>query len=215
MAYIYQIVNDINNKKYIGQTAYSLEKRFAEHCRAALKDNIKNRPLYNAMQKYGSIHFSIELIEETIFPNEREQYWIQYYDTYKNGYNATLGGEGRLLLDHNLILQTYEKYKNAVKVALELKVSKDTVIDILHAHHVPIVSSSIINRQANGKAVVMWTLDKIQLKIFETTADAARYLIDAELTHCKFSTIRYHISEVCNGKRKSAAGYYWTFLDKS
>ena len=50
----------------------------------------------NKLKKYGIKHFSIEQIEEC--PDEilsnREIYWIKFYDTYNNGYNATLGGEG-------------------------------------------------------------------------------------------------------------------------
>lgn len=32
MSYIYKIINDINNKIYVGKTDFSLEKRFKEHC---------------------------------------------------------------------------------------------------------------------------------------------------------------------------------------
>lgn len=51
------------------------------------------------MNKYGSEHFHIKLIEETNNPEERERYWIQYYDSYHNGYNATLGGDGKCWLE--------------------------------------------------------------------------------------------------------------------
>ena len=77
MAYIYQIINDINQKVYIGKTEFSIEERFKEHCRDAFKDRNENRPLYAAMRKYGIEHFHIELIEETQEPEEREIYWIE------------------------------------------------------------------------------------------------------------------------------------------
>ena len=48
------------------------------------------------MKKYGIAHFSISLVEETSTPNEREQYWIEQYGSYHKGYNATIGGEGRM-----------------------------------------------------------------------------------------------------------------------
>lgn len=75
MAFIYKIVNDINDKIYIGQTSFSIENRFKQH----LKDSEKNlttekRPLYNAIREYGKEYFKIELIEETDSPNEREKY---------------------------------------------------------------------------------------------------------------------------------------------
>ena len=94
MAYIYKIVNDINNKVYIGQTKGSLESRFKGHCYAVF-DNNKQFPLYLAMRKYGAEHFSIKLVEECLEEelNEKEKYWIEYYNSYFNGYNASLGGD--------------------------------------------------------------------------------------------------------------------------
>lgn len=56
--------------------------------------------------------FHIELIEETDNPSEREMYWINTLQTYKYGYNATLGGEGKRYIDHDLVIQTYLKVQN-------------------------------------------------------------------------------------------------------
>lgn len=100
MGLIYKITNDINGKIYIGKTEFSLEKRFKEHCQDAFRERCEKRPLYAAMRKYGIEHFHIELIEETNIPEEREKYWIDYYNTYKYGYNATIGGDGSCLYDH-------------------------------------------------------------------------------------------------------------------
>lgn len=46
------------------------------------------------MDKYGIENFSVQQIEECNISqlDEREIYWIQYYDTYRQGYNSTLGG---------------------------------------------------------------------------------------------------------------------------
>lgn len=98
MATIYVITNLINSKQYVGKTTYSIEKRWKEHCYDCKKTEInQHRPLYNAMQKYGIENFNISIIEENI-PEEnidnREKFWISKLDTYYNGYNATLGGDG-------------------------------------------------------------------------------------------------------------------------
>ena len=45
MAYIYQIINDINQKIYVGKTEFSIEKRFKEHCQDAFKGRNEKRPL--------------------------------------------------------------------------------------------------------------------------------------------------------------------------
>ena len=38
LAYIYKIINDVNDKIYIGKTECSIEKRFKEHCSDAFKE---------------------------------------------------------------------------------------------------------------------------------------------------------------------------------
>jgi hypothetical protein len=69
------------------------------------------------MRKYGIEHFYIELIEETNNPEEREIYWIEYYKAYKNGYNATRGGDGKYLYDHNAIIAQLKEHPFPCDVA--------------------------------------------------------------------------------------------------
>ena len=49
MSYIYKIVNDVNNKVYVGKTDFAIEKRFREHCQDAFRSHAEKRPLYTAM----------------------------------------------------------------------------------------------------------------------------------------------------------------------
>lgn len=94
---IYKITNKINGKVYIGCTIYSLEKRFYEHMYRCFNTDHKSK-LYNSIRKYGKENFKIELIEECdlkiIYSTEKK--YIKEYDSYKNGMNSTLGGEGCL-----------------------------------------------------------------------------------------------------------------------
>lgn len=213
MAYIYQIINDINQKIYVGKTEYTLEKRFNEHCQDAYKERNEKRPLYAAMRKYGPKHFHIELIEETNNPEEREVYWIEKKQSFKYGYNATIGGEGRKYLDYVLIIKTYQQYLNISTVAKLLSINEDSIHDILVANNINIKASSQIIKDTFGKPVQM--LDKMTkepLQVFSTTRDAAHYLIDNNYSHSSLTTTRQHISEVCRNKRKSAFGYCWQFL---
>ena len=90
--YIYKITNNINGKSYIGQTT-DYNRRFQEH-KAFGYGNEENKLLYYAFKKYRIENFSFEVIEDrTCNYNEREKYWIAYYDTFENGYNMTEGGE--------------------------------------------------------------------------------------------------------------------------
>lgn len=211
MAYIYKITNDINNKIYIGKTESSIEKRFKEHCRDAFKRNNEKRPLYSAMRKYGVEHFYVELIEETDIPEEREIYWIEKERSFKNGYNATLGGDGRKYIDYDLVIATYNEIKSIKDTANKLNISTDSVSSILHANNVPVIISPKIIQQKYGKIVNMYDLQDNFIRTFPSINTAAEYMIENNLTRCKNSTIRQHITEVCTGKRQTAAKYKWKY----
>lgn len=90
--YIYKITNKINGKSYIGQTT-DYKRRFQEH-KSLDYGTEDNKLLYRAFRKYGIENFTFEVIEDkTSCYNQREQYWIKYYDSFKNGYNMTEGGD--------------------------------------------------------------------------------------------------------------------------
>lgn len=97
---IYKITNIINNKCYIGKSK-DIENRWQYH--KDYKNNAReyNKPLYKAPRKYGVENFNFEIIEELSdysISDEREKYWIKYYNSYgTDGYNATTGGEGGLI----------------------------------------------------------------------------------------------------------------------
>lgn len=88
---IYLITNLINNKRYVGQSI-DCHRRFSQHKAVAGKDH--HSALHGAMQKYGTENFQMEILEEHVANyNEREQYWINHYNTLvPNGYNIMRGG---------------------------------------------------------------------------------------------------------------------------
>ena len=90
---IYKITNKINNQSYIGQSV-DIEKRKKEHLRNISDYNLNNS-IYQALRKYGQENFSFEVLEECNKEelNDKEVYWISFYDSYNNGYNMTPGGD--------------------------------------------------------------------------------------------------------------------------
>lgn len=211
MAYIYQITNDINGKIYIGKTEISIEKRFKDHCKDAFKERNEKRPLYSAMRKYGIEHFHIELVEETDNPNEREIYWIEQKQSFKNGYNATLGGDGRRLIDYDVVIAVYAQLQNITETSKTLNIDASTVKYILESKNIQIKSSDEILKEKFSIPVHMLDLEGNYIKTFASSHEAARYMVDNKLTGCKHSTIRQHISEVCKGRRQTAAKFKWKY----
>lgn len=94
---IYIIKNNINDLVYIGQSV-DIKARFCAHKQSA--KNVKAQDHYTqihqAMYLLGIENFYYEVLEECPFDklDEREIYYISLYDSYNNGYNMTLGGEG-------------------------------------------------------------------------------------------------------------------------
>ena len=216
MAFIYEIVNDVNGKRYIGKTEFDINKRFAEHCKDAFKDRNEKRPLYSAMRKYGVEHFHVSLIEETEHPEERETYWINEKKTFHYGYNATLGGDGKRFLDYDLIIKTYQEMQNLKETAKYCGVSVDSVRNILRLNNIEIKSSSDIVKEMFQKSVAMY--DKIDndklIDTFVSPSEAASYLIKNGLTTSSNNKgICAHIIQVCNGKRTSAYGHFWRYVN--
>lgn len=214
MGYIYKITNDINDKVYVGKSEYSIQKRWKEHLKDSKKRKNEKRPLYNAMNKYGPEHFFIELVEETDNLSEREQFWIDYYDAYYNGYNGTKGGDGSRRLDYDLVISTYKKVQNVAETAKLCNVHYDSVRKILKGNNVAIKSNGEVTQDQSNVRVEMYDKndhDKL-IKKFDSISDAARYIksidkqVKAELKH-----IVSGISKVCKWKTKSAYGYFWRY----
>ena len=94
---IYKIENKINHHLYIGK-AKNIETRWRQHKWEGSHLRYKT-PLYLALHKYGIENFDFIIIEEMSLEqyqkigNQREQYWIKYYDAYtkKDNYNITIG----------------------------------------------------------------------------------------------------------------------------
>lgn len=147
--YIYKITNKVNGKSYIGQTRYTVEFRWRQHIHK--KDNVY---FHNAIHKYGIDNFTIEILEECKYEdlNSREIFYIAKYNTFKEGYNLTIGGDGnrRLLLDdkYDEIKELYLSGFSSNKIATLYNVDKVSIVKILKQLGVKIRSNKLsINNQ--------------------------------------------------------------------
>lgn len=119
---IYAYKKRSNNKiVYVGQTT-NLEYRHKQHIKydPYNKNNPEyNYPLSRGIRKYGANEYELLILEDNLLQDElddKEKYWIQYYDTYYHGYNQSLGGKNPVkpIFDNDLIdlvislLQDYE-----------------------------------------------------------------------------------------------------------
>lgn len=205
MAYIYKIVNDLNQKVYIGKTDRTIEIRWYEHKRDYKNKARENRPLYKAFNKYGIENFHIELIEETTDPEEREKYWIEQYGSFKYGYNATLGGDGKPFVDVDLILSLWNNGETIYSICQITGYTKKTISFYLE--------NSGISKEIRLKRGIE-ALYRPVLQLDKETNEVINIFPSIKAA-CDFLGKQHsgHISSVCRGQRKTAYGYKWKYGD--
>ena len=118
---IYKITKIENGKSYIGKSN-NIERRFKEH---QTKGKVSRIPVDEAIEKYGIYALTYEIVEECSLEelNEKEQYWIKYYNTKENGYNCSDGGDaatygennGRSKLTEQDVIEIRTAYNNHLK----------------------------------------------------------------------------------------------------
>lgn len=91
-AIVYHIFCTVNGKCYIGQTWDTLESRWHSHKKASSRCV----HLRNAIALYGESSFVRSVLTHGLTSQEdlnaAETYWIEYFDSRKNGYNIKGGG---------------------------------------------------------------------------------------------------------------------------
>lgn len=204
LGYIYVITNKINNKKYIGKTMRDPFLRWKEHLKQSKKD-IKS-PLYLAINKYGVQNFQMKILErvQECNINIREQYWIQYFDSYNTGYNATFGGDGVIRVNRENILKLFNKGYSQYKIANKIGCSRPTVSSVLD--NLGITRDQKKKRGILSKGKSVYRIDLISGEIIEYFSSLSE--ADRSYGNNKSGSI----GEVCKNKRQSAYGFSWRYV---
>lgn len=134
---IYRIFCDKTNMSYIGQTWTFINIRFQEHIEEAM--NGSNKSLHQAINNYGIENFYIQLLKDGIHSQEEADYWERYYikqyDSFKHGYNMTIGGQdGIYVLDEDdmkIVRYLYFRGENTYNIAKQMNVYPRDVINSL------------------------------------------------------------------------------------
>lgn len=211
MGYIYMIENSINQKKYIGKTTKTIDARWKEHIYAAQKNNLQY-PLYKAMRKYGVENFIVKEIEkiENEQLNSREQYWIEYYNTYcKNnmGYNATCGGEGNIQYDRKRVYELWDSGLCITEIANEISADRSTIREILQDYQYYSIEESLsrgnlFSWKNKGKNICQYDIYGNFIKEYSNPSEAER---ETGISHKNI-----HIAVNQKGSL-TAGGYQWKF----
>lgn len=220
MAFIYKITNKINNKVYVGKTIYNVQKRWRQHIQESKKERSKNRPLYKAINKYGVENFIVEIIEECDVSqlSEREIYWIQLYRSYvgwkpNQGYNATLGGDGKFYCDYDKIYQLWLNGHTFQEIQTITGYAKETIRHALIDNKIATLEIRKRSNERRYRKIIMLDIKtNAEIKTFATIISGATYIKNMTGAQATVHSISTNIQRVCQGERKSAYGYSWKYL---
>lgn len=216
---IYKITNKINNLVYIGQSV-DIFSRWRFHAKA--KDNLK---IHQAIQQYKITNFMFEIIEQC--PKEeldkQEIYWINYYNSYNNGYNMTPGGKTAIISTKNgkpvaqytlsgMLIDTYNSVKEAQEKTGIAQISgccrgeRKTAGNFQWQYYESFPEQQIrcIEAPILTQMVTQYSMNGEKIQDFNSISDAARAV------HISPSSINI----VCHNKGYSAGGYRWSYFGK-
>ena len=208
---IYCITNKINDKLYIGQTTRTLEERIYEH------KHCKKTAVGKAIQKYGWKNFTVKIVEmcETLEQlNEREKFWIAKYNSIApNGYNLTEGGNNGLLSDEACLKISVANTGKKRSAETCKRISESKTGTRMSEKTRAIMSATRRGKPKSGKARANMKLaqakNQKRVRCLETGEVFESITMAAE----HYGIRSGEISSVCNGKRNTAAGLHWSFLD--
>ena len=218
---IYKITNLKNDLVYIGQTVnFGIRRR--DHWSDKTNDD-----LHNDIQKLGREYFKFEIIEKCDVDqlDEREKYWIEYYDSYNMGYNNTEGGSGNKLnaknsqcmpvYAYNLDGTFAAEYYSIASAMRELNMKSNNITRcIIHNdnhHHsggfmwrtYKTDQIPAFEKNLGGKSIYCYDLNtRLFVKEYKTVTEAGIELCGKRTSH---------ICSAANGSRKSACGFLWSY----
>ena len=232
---IYKVTNKINGKVYIGQTIRTLAERIYYHYyRADHEPEVTKTHFINAIRKYGKDNFlweEIDFANSQSELNEKEKYWIQFYNSVEYGYNIQAGGRE----------QDTDKFAIACGAVpfFAYRVNGEFLGEFLSqrafcrqfnlsdAHASKLLSNEY--NSCNGIIAIkkeLFSQELLQEKISKAKQSFRKFKAKKLETGEEFGPFNSmkecreilqlknnHIGEVLKGKRKSQEGYTFYFID--
>lgn len=210
---IYKVSNNANDRVYIGASSKHLNSRRSDHLQKANK-GLEGK-FYEAIRTYGPDVFVWSVIDEASDIDElaqKEKYWIQHYNSVKNGYNSDSGGgfkksihqydlDSRLWIAEYDCLQSEASASNTNRKYISraaLSVNKEYAGYLWsYEKHEELPAAQDKRR----RKVVQYDLAGNWLAEFNSVADASRFT----------GVSKSYIAKVCRYERTVAKGFKWSY----
>lgn len=224
---IYCIENIITNKKYIGQSI-DVNDRWRRHISELNHNYHHNDYLQKAWNKYGKKGFKFYVLEYCDIDklDEKEIYYINYYDTLNRnyGYNLKSGGQNGA---YSLSEESREKLSNSIKQSYQNSNLKEIrKINALNQWANPEIKNKIIG--LNNGMYGRHHTEESKRKMSEHSKGKPSFRRNTTPVFClelnkefkdateaskELSIDSSGILKVCRKERKTCGGYHWEFIN--
>lgn len=212
---------------YVGQTIQPGRGRWWDHLREAYKEQSTDA-LHTFMRKYSSTDFEFVIIKELECSKQElnilEEFYIQEFDTYNNGYNTykksgciNLNTRGKTVLWFNNNREYIGSYNSIVAAS---RASKVDVNKVSHCcNHLQTKTSQgwfrfegdltpLEDSYRLGTSLAVEKLDPFTYDVIQTYSS----LQQAEQAE---GITKGYLSAVCSGKRYAAKGFPYRYKDET
>ncbi|OME49013.1 hypothetical protein BSK59_24860 [Paenibacillus odorifer] len=149
---IYQILNRINNKVYIG-SSINIKQRKSQHYHLLRTNNHPSNYLQKSWNKYGEHNFTFDILEEIFNEEElikREQYWIDYKQSTNRTFGFNLCNASRRIGEWQQSLES--KLKLSGEASKHAKLNTSQVLEIVKLLKNPLNTQEDIGKMFNVSA---------------------------------------------------------------
>ena len=204
---IYRIVNQQNNKVYVGKTTLDVDARWHKH--KLNSERGQKSKLYNAIRCYGQNNFLVETILSTPdmelsnlnqHLNVLERIFIIIFDSYRNGYNMTTGGDGAAGRTHSRLSRQKMSKSHIGKTPWNKNKKCSSISG--ENHWIYGRTHSIESRKKQSTPILQFTINGEYLNSYWGINRAS------EITNIG----RSNISACLRGKSNTAGGFIWKYL---
>lgn len=243
---IYAIYNSLKNKIYIGSSIDIYDRVFGDHINELKKDKHYNKYLQRSYNKYSDYFYFVvlEKVSNVDFLIEREQYWMDYFDSYnsKFGYNLTPTAGSMLGFKHS---EETKKYISEIQIGKKQsdetkrkrseslkgekcfwfgkKLTQEHIDKIQKSRGKYVPSDDVKRRISESKKGMKRTQEQIDKtreaknkKVIQCTLDGV-FIKEWESITIASSELEIHrgnISQCCKGKRNQVGGFKWKYKEE-
>lgn len=200
----------VTDKWYIGQTIDE-QGRFKRHIDDAINKK-DNTHFHRALRKYGLENWVYCVLEDNVLKenlNLKEIEWIEYYDSFYNGYNLTTGGDTNYIVseEYRRKLSESRKGKSSWNKGIPMnEESKKKLSESLKGRVISTETRKRMSESAKGgpkiKPVSKYDLNGNFIKTYSSIKEAI-------MENPKSSSS--NIGAVCKGHRIQCGGFIWKY----